>query len=79
MANDPLAKPPPDSPVGAAFLSHFGLARPREPGADFLEAVARAFARLPYENLTKIIRHTEEGDPVRARRDPGQVLGDHVR
>ena len=67
------------SPLSAAFLHHFGLTRPEEPDAAFLERLSRSFARLPYENLTKIIKITEEGTPERALRDPNEVLGDHVR
>jgi arylamine N-acetyltransferase len=79
MLQDPLAPPPRDSALGAAFLHHFDLVAPRTADAAFLEALARGFARLPYENLTKIIKHREEGHPGRARRDPGEVFGDHVR
>jgi arylamine N-acetyltransferase len=78
MACDPLAQPPRDSAVTRAFLRFFGLAR-REPDAAYLETIARAFSRIPYENLTKIIKYREAGDPIRSRRDPPEVLGDHVR
>ncbi len=79
MVKDPLAQPPKDSPLSRAFLHHAGLARPCEPDAAFLETITRSFARLPYENLTKIIKITKEGSPDRALRDPNEVLGDHVR
>ena len=79
MKADPLAPPPPRSPITEAFLRRTGLKRPKEPTADFLERLARAFARLPYENLTKILKLTSEGNPERARRDPPEVLADHFR
>jgi arylamine N-acetyltransferase len=77
MRDDPLAPPPRDSPLAAAFLARFGLDR-REPDAAFLERIARAFAVVPYENLTKIIKYGREGDPGRALRPPPEVFGDHV-
>ncbi len=78
MSHDPLRPPPADSPIGSAFLAHFGLAR-GAPDAALLERVARAFAQLPYENLTKIIKYCREGSSDAALREPGEVLDDHVR
>jgi arylamine N-acetyltransferase len=42
-----------------------------------LTAAASAFARLPFENLTKIIRDAEAGRVEDARRTPMEVLADH--
>jgi arylamine N-acetyltransferase len=42
-----------------------------------LRAIGQAFSHLPYENLTKIIRHAETGNVEEARRMPGEVLADH--
>ena len=58
-----------------AFLYHFGL-DPGAPSLSLLPAVLREFARLPYENLTKIL--AEEGESSRWRRRPAQVVGDHI-
>ncbi len=69
-ANDPLARPRDDS-VLQEFLGQFGIVRS-------LNAVAAAFARLPYENLTKIIKKEECGNPARARRCPQEVISDHL-
>ncbi len=44
-----------------------------------LNELAAAFARLPYENLTKIIKREEFGASRDARRSPQEVLSDHVR
>jgi len=79
MKDDPLRPPPPNSPIAEAFLKRFGLVRPKDPDSAFLEKLARAFARLPYENLTKILKLTYEGNPERARRNPPEVLADHFR
>jgi arylamine N-acetyltransferase len=77
MKHDPLAPARPDSEVARLFLAHFGLARdaPRE---RLLEDVARAFARLPYENLTKIIKRARCGRIETARRMPQEVVTEHV-
>lgn len=44
-----------------------------------LGQVASAFARVPYENLTKILSHAERGTAAAACRTPRQVLDDHRR
>ena len=77
-SHDLLRPPSPDSPLGKAFLARFGLAR-REPDAAFLEAVARAFGNIPFENLTKIIKYHAEGSADAAMRAPPEVFGDHLR
>lgn len=56
------------------FLRHFGIHR----SGNLLNSVAAAFARLPYENLTKIIKWTECGRSPQARRGPREVFWDHV-
>ena len=66
------------SPALDLFLRHFGLDL-RAPRAELLRDVIRHFARMPYENLTKILRHDSEGDDARALRTPHIVVGDHAR
>ncbi len=44
-----------------------------------LTALARAFSLLPYENLTKIVKHAESGSTASARRAPDEVLRDFQR
>jgi len=59
------------------FLDHFGL----DPGSaplPLLRSILRVFARLPYENLSKIIADAEAGHPARARRQPMEVLRAHL-
>src|SRR5262249_17989982 len=77
VETSPLA-PPRDAELLRAFEQHFGLRPTREP-MQLLRHVTAAFARLPYDNLTKIIRDAEEGSPVRARRPPSEVWADHER
>ena len=75
---NPLASPSPSSPVLRLFLDHFRIDAAL-PAETLLEKVVEAFAALPYENLTKIIRREAAGSPELARRGPAEVVGDHVR
>jgi arylamine N-acetyltransferase len=59
------------------FLNHFGLNRAAPP-EQLLRQVTVAFARLPYENLTKIIKEASAGSCDQARRAPAEVVADHV-
>jgi len=59
------------------FLKRFGLSADAEP-RQLLRDVAAAFAGLPYENLTKIIKGHEFGNPTQARRLPDEVVTDHL-
>lgn len=59
------------------FLAHFGLGH-GDRSRDRLIRLATAFSRLPFENLTKIIRLEQEGNRARARRMPGRVIAEHV-
>ncbi len=77
MPKNPLVAPT-DGALLTTFLSQFGLAASRDRW-NLLRWVARTFACLPYENLTKVIKIQEEGSPERARREPKEVLGDHFR
>lgn len=74
---DPLAPPTATSPTLRLFATHFGL-RPEPENSTVLEAVARAFARIPYENLTKIIRSAEAGAES-VERLPYDVVSEHVK
>ena len=63
------------------FLADFGVAPPA--GATeaarlvTLRQVVRAFSRLPYENLTKIIKYDACPNPESARRGAEEILSDH--
>ncbi len=73
---NPLA-PPQDTAALRAFVQHFRLRFTGNARED-LRQVATAFARLPYENLTKIVKEHEVGPGVAARRAPREVLADHA-
>ena len=59
------------------FLDHFGIV-PRAPDQDLLWAVGEAFTRLPYENLTKLIRKHTTAPGACRRRLAGEVVTDHL-
>lgn len=73
--DNPLAEPA-DRAVLEAFLAHFGIPRDLPP-RDLLRRTIAAFARLPYENLTKIIKHDACGSAESSRRAPLEVVADH--
>jgi len=75
MAENPLDPPKGQATLLRQFLSHFRLEQTGDPAKDVAN-VARAFARLPYENLTKIVRHAEVGGPT--YRLPTTVLDEHI-
>lgn len=78
--------PPPARKASAAleaFLSHFSLRFPpfeaeSPTSREALEDVVRAFSRLPYENLTKIIKRDSVGNPRLAKRLPHEVVREHA-
>ncbi|MGB3976601.1 MAG: arylamine N-acetyltransferase [bacterium] len=61
------------------FESHFGLKEDAELGLAHLEKSVSCFARIPYENLTKIIRAFEQEDIQKKLRRPEDVLKDFIR
>ena len=73
--DNPLAEPA-DRAVLEAFLAHFGIPRDLPP-RELLRRTIAAFARLPYENLTKIIKHDACGSAEPSRRAPLEVVTDH--
>jgi arylamine N-acetyltransferase len=76
MHDHPLQPPPPNAPLLRQFLAAHRIDSAQSP-VELLGEVARAFARLPFENLTKIIKEAETGRAEDARRTPGEVLADH--
>ena len=64
--------------VLAEFLDYFHLDG-FEPSRRIFFASTRAFSRIPYENITKIIRWAEAGSDEKARRGPEEVVSDHIR
>ncbi len=69
---------PTDSQWLDQFCSHFCLPRTGDL-VSTVESLATAFSRLPYENLTKIIKRAATPNVIDARRTPGEVLTDHFR
>jgi arylamine N-acetyltransferase len=51
------------------YMAHFGIQPDQSPGK-LLGKVVAAYAALPYENITKIIKN--------ARRNPEEVIRDHI-
>src|SRR5579862_4890429 len=76
MHHHPLSPPERDSPHLRDFLCANNIDPSRAP-IELLTDVASAFSRLPFENLTKIIKDAEAGRVEEARRTPGEVLEDH--
>lgn len=74
---DPL-RPPTNRELLNQFCSMYQIPNQGEPRR-MLGQVSRAFARVPYENLTKILRDAESESPRRACRTPGDVVSEHVR
>jgi len=60
------------------FLNHFHIDALLPPRRLFF-AIMRAFSRIPYENITKIIRRAEADCDEKARRSPDEVIDDHIR
>jgi len=74
MNLDPFAHP--DSV--RAFL-HYARLQSRKPGLSFLGEIVQAFARLPYENLSKILKLNQHWERRDARlRLPEEVIEDHL-
>jgi arylamine N-acetyltransferase len=60
------------------FCARFGI-DPQLPGIARINQVAAAFACLPFENLTKIIKADRVTSPSSAMRYPDEVIGDFLR
>ena len=69
---------PADSRLLLDYLRHFRI----DPSTDrrqLLHSVISHFSVLPYENLTKILKHSQLESAERSRRSPAEVLQDHIR
>ena len=62
----------------AEFLDHFHIDVSRQSQRQTLADLSHAFSRIPYENITKIIRRAEAGSDEKARRTPDEVVNDHI-
>ena len=62
------------------FRARFAI--PHDPAQDrdkCLETLCRAFARIPFENLSKIVKAAETGSAARRKRLPDDVLRDFLQ
>lgn len=57
------------------FLMHQGI-DPKQSPRELLTQITTSFARLPYENLSKIVRDDQTTNQEKARRLPEEVLHD---
>lgn len=74
------------------FAHHYGIEVPERPGearrgglwhgdlrrGDLLETVVKGFSRMPYENISKIIKSADHQAPLARFRLPLEVVIDHV-
>jgi arylamine N-acetyltransferase len=67
-----------DRAAAIRLIDSFRLARVR-PDADCLHEIYAGFRRLPYENLTKLLRKHSGDPPSSWPRLPGEVVRDHLR
>lgn len=65
-------------PTLRQFLEHFHLDVTASPEM-LLRQVVQAFARLPYENLTKIIKEAETGSSAAALPSPATIVTEHIQ
>jgi arylamine N-acetyltransferase len=76
MNDHPLQPPEADSPLLRRFLAANHI-DPAQSPLTVLSQVATAFAGLPFENLTKILKEAQAGRAEEARRFPAEVLAEH--
>jgi len=82
MDDYPLAMPKENSPLLQEFLTCFGISAEPLLAGDPLALIAsigRAFSRIPYENLSKILLATEGMASDRALRGPSEVFAEYRR
>ncbi len=76
MTHNPLSRPA-DIRILSTFMAHYNL-RPTGPPRMLLKSLTKAFASLPYENLTKIINEDEFSTAEKSRRGPHEVINSHI-
>ncbi|MGE0757534.1 MAG: arylamine N-acetyltransferase [Pirellulaceae bacterium] len=77
MSPHPL-DPPANRALLEQFVQHFQLELPSDPFRS-LAQVAAAFSRLPYENLSKVLRYHDARTPAGAREQPQDIVAGHLR
>ncbi|MCG3119720.1 MAG: hypothetical protein ALAOOOJD_02231 [bacterium] len=62
------------------FLRHYALSPSRRPALETLQQILAAFAHLPYENLSKIIKFNRcSENEARRLRLPEEVIAEHLQ
>jgi len=59
------------------FQSHFALTRPRS-DLDYLHQILRHYSKIPYENISKIIKVAKNPSVEGKFRMPQEVMEDHI-
>src|SRR5687767_5394334 len=77
MVQHPLAIPQ-DQELLSRFVQYFQL-NPRSTPRELLRQVATAFSRLPYENLSKIIKFEDCQNVTAARQFPHEIVQGHIQ
>jgi arylamine N-acetyltransferase len=61
-----------------SFLRHFSVT-PKPPDIHYLREILSYFSKFSYENLSKIIKHSEETETFRKLRLPLEVMDGYIR
>lgn len=64
---------------GVAFFRNYFSVIGCEPGIFLLESILKAFSHLPWENLSKIIKHSQNPSDDNKLRLPLEIMEDHSR
>lgn len=64
---------------GVAFFRDYFSVAERSPGIPLLESILNAFSNLPWENLSKIIKHHQNPADEEKLRLPMEIMEDHAR
>ncbi|MBC8385282.1 MAG: arylamine N-acetyltransferase [Candidatus Cloacimonetes bacterium] len=60
------------------FLSHFKIIS-KKPDIPFLKEILHHFSKIPYENISKIIKFNKFSDFEKRIRLPEEIIADHIR
>ena len=74
----PILMPGQHTGAVTAFRKHFTISRDK-PDVTLLKEILAHYSRLPYENLSKIIKHHRFEDATEKIRLPEEVMEDHAR
>ncbi|NQT25969.1 arylamine N-acetyltransferase [candidate division KSB1 bacterium] len=74
----PILKFDPHPEAVSAFRKHFSISR-EKPDIELLKEILSHYSQIPYENLSKIIKHHQFDDVSEKIRLPEEVMEDHAR